>query len=438
MNSLIWKGVPSTSISGLLISELPPISKPPMRVLETTVDGRDGSIIEELGYSTYDKNVVIGLHGNFDIDKVIKYFTGEGEVVFSNEPEKVYTARIVGHIDYNRLLRYRQAVIPFRVQPYKHKYNEAYKETQKVTATGMNLVLKDSGNTPMKISTQATSVLVHGKNLVDPNSFSINTNTSCDVAEDGYSIVVKGGTKGAFTSTKFTIPLEIKGKQYTLKCDDITSEQDVGATIQVVVYAPSGRLYFACTPLSKSVDFVVPEDATNADLGIYTNNTNVTLKIDNVVVAKGLRIVPTEYKSDIWCKFQSAQTVAVVGGIAQINGVEPITVVANADNAEMSVEYFKNYEVFNEGLENSKPKMVLKGSGTVGISVNGILIFEYTFPENETEVVIDSQTEDAYLGTVLKNRNMVGEFPVFSPGVNIVEWSGDVFGIEILPRSRWL
>ena len=112
------------------------ISRPAMRVKETTIDGRDGSILEDLGYSSYDKEIVIGLYGNFDINRVIKYFTGEGEVVFSNEPDKVYTAKIVGHIDYNRLLRYREATIPFRVQPFKHKLNEAYKETQTATATG--------------------------------------------------------------------------------------------------------------------------------------------------------------------------------------------------------------------------------------------------------------------------------------------------------------
>ena len=144
MNSIIWKGVSSTTINGLLISELPPISKPKMRVKETTIDGRDGSIIEDLGYEPYDKPMIIGLHGNFDINKVIKYFTGEGEVVFSNEPDKVYTAKIVGHIDYNRLLRYRQATIPFRVQPFKHKLNEAYKTIRASGGTVNNEGLENS------------------------------------------------------------------------------------------------------------------------------------------------------------------------------------------------------------------------------------------------------------------------------------------------------
>lgn len=234
MNTIFWKGAFSTTIEGLLICELPTISKPPMRVKETVIDGRDGSIIEELGYSPYDKTITIGLRGNFNINKVIKYFTGEGEIVFSNEPDKVYTAKVINQIDYNRLLRFRTAVVTFRVQPFKHKYLEAYKE--------------------------------------------------------------------------FTM--------------------------------------------------------------------------------------------------------------AELSGT--------------------SFEVFNEGMETSKPIMVLRGTGTVGISVNGIHIFDYTFPEGEAEVVIDSEKEDAYLGSVLKNRNMNGEFPVLVAGTNIFEWSGDVDSIEILPRSRWL
>ena len=99
MDYIIWKGIDSKTITGLLISKLPPISKPKLRVQETTIDGVDGSIIEELGYETYDKSISIGLTRGFDIDEIIKYFTGEGDVVFSNEPNKYYKAKIIEKID---------------------------------------------------------------------------------------------------------------------------------------------------------------------------------------------------------------------------------------------------------------------------------------------------------------------------------------------------
>lgn len=120
MNWINWKGIKSDTIKGLMICELPPITKPEMKAKATHIDGVDGSIIEELGYQSYDKAIVIGLKGNFDIDEVIEYFSGRGDVIFSNEADKKYKAVIVDTIEYARVLRYRMAKIIFHVQPYKY------------------------------------------------------------------------------------------------------------------------------------------------------------------------------------------------------------------------------------------------------------------------------------------------------------------------------
>jgi hypothetical protein len=324
------------------------------------------------------------------------------------------------------------------VQPFKHKYREAYVEAPTATASGTNIVLNDCGATPMRIATDASEIIAHGKNILNANAFDIVSNTSFVLTDNGYSIVAKGGTKGTYTSSRYTLPLQMKGKQYTLKCDDITSEQKVGGGVQIVVGTPLGPQYFGFFPPTKSVDFTMPDDATAITIGIYTNNTNTILESDNVVVVKGLRLVPTEFKADAWCKYQDMQTISVVDGIAKTTGIEPVTVISNADNVPMSVEYFKPYEVFNEGLEVSRPLMVLRGRGKVEMFVNGALVFEYTFPDGEDEVVIDSESEDAHLNGILKNRNMLGEFPELVPKTNKIEWIGDVTSIEILPRSRWL
>ena len=229
MNKIIFKEIESTEIKGLLISELPPITKPKMRVKETEIDGVDGSIIEELGYESYDKSVQIGLAGKFDIDEVIKYFSGAGNVVFSNEPDKYYKARVIDQIDYERLLRFKTAVVKFRVQPFKYELDEP------------SITLTESGR-----------------------------------------------------------------------------------------------------------------------------------------------------------------------------------------------------NVINNGLENSKPKMTITGSGTIEVNVNDLKVFTYNFPDGETEVVIDSEKQDAYLGLILKNRNMIGDFPILAPGLNKITWNGQVTSIVVEANSRWL
>ena len=81
MLKINWNGIDSDTIEGLMICELPPITKPKMRTNITKIDGRDGDIIEELGYESYTKSIKIGLVRNFDIDKIIKYFTGKGNLI---------------------------------------------------------------------------------------------------------------------------------------------------------------------------------------------------------------------------------------------------------------------------------------------------------------------------------------------------------------------
>lgn len=232
MEKIIWKGIDSNTIPGLIICELPPITKPKMKTSIIKIDGRDGDIVEELGYESYTKNISIGLARNYKIDEVIKYFTGTGTLELSNEPNKIYNCKIIDKIDYEKLLRFKKAIVKFHTQPFKYLKNESIVEQTITTQTSIN--------------------------------------------------------------------------------------------------------------------------------------------------------------------------------------------------------------VENIGLEISKPIITLEGTGTIEISINNKTIFKYTFPDNETKVVIDSIEEEAYLEGVYKNRNMLGEFPKLQVGENIITWTGTITKIKIEPKSRWL
>ena len=232
MAEITWKNKASKEIEGLIITDMPPITKPKMRTNKIEIEGRDGDIIENVGYESYTKTIGIGLIRNFNIDEVIKYFTGNGELILSNEPNKVYLASIYDEVDYEKLLRMKKASIKFHVQPFKYLKNE---------------------------------------------------------------------------------------KKVSL---------------------------------------------------------NVTTE--------------------------------------------------------------KTIKVTNKGLEVSKPIILLEGFGVVEIAVNGTNIFKYTFPSNETSVIIDSLQEEAYKDGIYKNRNMLGEFPKLKPGENVITWRGSLTKIEIQPKSRWL
>jgi len=119
-NYIILNGQNSNSISGLLIQSLAPISKPQMRTQTEEIDGRPGDIVTDLGFSSYDKEITIGLYGNFDINEVIAYFNSQGVVTFSNEPDKYYNYQIYDQIDFERLVRYRTATVTMHCQPFKY------------------------------------------------------------------------------------------------------------------------------------------------------------------------------------------------------------------------------------------------------------------------------------------------------------------------------
>lgn len=229
-NYVIFKGINSNSFKNLIIMELPPITKPKMRVATTEIDGKDGDIVDEYGYSSYDKTLKIGLINSNNIDEIIKYFNGIGDIVFSNEPDKFYKAHIYSSVDYERLLKFKTAIIKIHVQPFKYLLNESSKEF------------------------------------------------------------------------------------------------------------------------------------------LITNNSNITIK--------------------------------------------------------------------NAGLEASKPKITLYGTGNVIISINGIKSFSINI--DDEYVIIDSAIEEAYKESILKNRNMVGEFPMLMPGDNTISWIGNLTKIIIKPNSRWL
>ena len=143
-NYIILNGISSLTISGLLIQNLPPISKPKQRVEVEEIDGRDGDIITYLGYGSYDKDFKIGLYGSYNIDEIISYFNSQGTVIFSNEEDKYYNYQIIEQIDFDKLLRYKEATVKMHVQPFKYSAEDNQKIFTITDETSISI--RNSGN----------------------------------------------------------------------------------------------------------------------------------------------------------------------------------------------------------------------------------------------------------------------------------------------------
>lgn len=145
MDYIIINGKKSTLLNGLIITSLPPITKPKIRTNIEEIDGVDGDFIYKLGYSAYDKTFEIGLSYNYNVDDVIEYLNTEGQITFSNEPDKYYNFTTLNQIDFNKLLRFKKAKITIHVQPFKYSTIESTK-TYNFTEESQNLIVRNNGN----------------------------------------------------------------------------------------------------------------------------------------------------------------------------------------------------------------------------------------------------------------------------------------------------
>lgn len=202
INYVIINGVNSNTKTGLAINELPPITKPSMRTQTEEIDGRDGDIITKLGYSAYDKTITIGLFGTgYDVNDIISFFTSEGTITFSNEPDKYYKFTMLEQIDVESLLRFKTASITFHCQPFKYPSTETPLEIEYdyIEQTGETLTLNNTGESILDLSLKGNTsqsgaptpdspipihsvtgdneVVVCGKNLID--------NTIVSTSQDG-------------------------------------------------------------------------------------------------------------------------------------------------------------------------------------------------------------------------------------------------------------
>ena len=120
-----FKDIDSRDMKGLVVCELPPITKPGKRAEVIEIEGKHGDIIVDNGYSAYDKEIKIGLTKDYDLQSIIAWLDGKGKLILSNEEDYYYEAEIVEQIDFMRFVKFKTATIRFHVQPFKYLNFEA-------------------------------------------------------------------------------------------------------------------------------------------------------------------------------------------------------------------------------------------------------------------------------------------------------------------------
>ena len=378
MNYIVLNGMKSTLIKGLLISELPPITKPLIRTKTEEIDGRDGDIVTKLGYAAYDKKMTIGLYGDYDIDEVIEYFNSSGEVLFSNEPDKIYRYQINNAIDFDRLLRFRTATVVFHVQPFKYS------------------ALNDS--------------VFYSKNMLIYNAHSWTVqDVTIDVAKRGI-ITVDGETDMGITVKMFdTDKITLKaGVTYTFTVDVVSgASSSVGIAIAKDVDGVLTRLGDQIFWLGNDVSFsYTPEEDE-----IYDKiEINVSFMYNGT----------TQFKP----KLTSSETVSSI-------------VVPNRGN----VVARPTIKITGTGAATLRMNNHMDDVSISEISIGGDDPF-WIIPEITLDVESMNATTPGQMGgTVMRNRDITGdirnlEVPV---GRNILHFTGSgIETIEVERGARWV
>ena len=104
---------------------------------------------------------------------------------------------------------------------------------------------------------------------------------------------------------------------------------------------------------------------------------------------------------------------------------------------ERAVPFTTDGSISNPTFQKSFPKLtvVVSGSGTLTIGDQTITISGLT---NSTRMVIDSELQDVYEEGSLTNLNskvsFSDGFPLLSPGVNTITFTGSITSVEVIPR----
>lgn len=117
---------------------------------------------------------------------------------------------------------------------------------------------------------------------------------------------------------------------------------------------------------------------------------------------------------------------------------DPLAYEASPDPPERVLAPRTFTTLDNPGTAPADPLIVVRGSGTVRITVGDRSV---TLNGLAGEVAIDSEIKSAYKGTVDYPTVITlddGEWPVLGLGDTRVSWTGSVQQVEITPRWRWL
>ena len=204
-----FKGISSKDMQVIIEEEEHFIARAARRYETIEIEGRDGAIFNELGYSYVERPIYVQCLNLDKIDEILSWLDGEGEFEYKGRKT---TARFYSELEPKREGYIKIIDTTFIRDPFWTKLDDEFVEIKgkkEKTQESENINIKGTIPTKFKefkLSGNSEQETRSGKNLVNINSNDIvNSNIVANV--DNNSLILEGDTTGNFYCA---IPINLK------------------------------------------------------------------------------------------------------------------------------------------------------------------------------------------------------------------------------------
>lgn len=209
----IFKDINSLDI-GVEIVTFPPIIKPEKDTEIIEIPGRNGHLtIDNESYKSYNISIECLINpfakNTASINDICSWLNGKGDLILSQESDKVYKANIIGQIAISDVINvFPTFMVTFEVQPLKKSVNT---EIIEITEFSKNSVIVNIGNVPSN-----PIITIYGNGdvtlTVNDTPFLIRNIEEYIVINSELQEVYKDGINENFKYNNFEFPIFQVGK----------------------------------------------------------------------------------------------------------------------------------------------------------------------------------------------------------------------------------
>ena len=267
-----FKGISSKDMQVVIEEEEHFIARAARRYETTEIEGRDGAIFEELGYSYVERPIYVQCLNTDKIDDILAWLDGEGEFEYK---DRKTTARFYSQLEPQREGYIRIIDTTFIRDPFWTKLDDEYVEVKerkdKTTEKSDCIHVEDSSNNVAKI-----------------NVFGVSKQET----REGYNLL-NVASEFEVTLRSKAIPISLKpNTDYTIKVDNIETTNENPTTLAISFRNESDTSVrdVAFPYTGRKTTFQVTGEATKVYIyssNSYNDSQGITTTYKNLMIYEG-------------------------------------------------------------------------------------------------------------------------------------------------------